>query len=214
MNSSPGLVRTPSTKKSVKVMRSCAPKLKFDSASSATFAQAVQITSSSLVLLPRRARINVGVAGFIMQKYVAVIAELVVFTAGCSHYAQPRLVISRTPAVLHAEVAEPGAAVWHLRAGLNVAALACKGHGRVMVRGAYKRLLSRHRTLLADAYNAEQRRQGTHFDRSQTRLYNRFSNQHDPVQFCRESANVSHRAAATDTATLAENAPRLLRELR
>ena len=95
-----------------------------------------------------------------MQKYVAVLAALAVFTAGCSHRAQPRLAARKPLAVPRAAIAEPGAAVWNLRAGLNVAALACKGRGRVSVRGHYGRLLTRHRTLLASAYSAEQHRQG------------------------------------------------------
>ena len=156
-----------------------------------------------------------------MQKCVAAIAALAVLTAGCSHYAQPRLASSKphaapraAVAVSRAQLAEPGVAVWNLRAGLNVAALACKGRGRMPVRGDYGRLLTRHRTLLAAAYSSEQRRQGTRFDRSETRLYNRFSNQHDPVQFCRDAASVARRAASMDSPTLAANAAGLLRELR
>ena len=149
-----------------------------------------------------------------MQKYVAVLAALAVFTAGCSHRAQPRLAASKPLAVPLAAIAEPGAAVWNLRAGLNVAALACKGRGRVSVRGHYGRLLTRHRTLLASAYSAEQHRQGARFDRSQTRLYNRFSNQPNPVQFCRDAASVARRAVAMDSPTLAVNARGLLGELR
>ena len=156
-----------------------------------------------------------------MRKYLTAIAVLAVFTAGCSHYAQPRLARGRPLAAPRAavaeprtEVIEPGAAVWHLRAGLNVAALACKGHGRIQVRGDYGRLLTHHRTLLAAAYSAELHRQGARFDRSETRLYNRFSNQHNPVQFCRDAASVAHRAAAMNSPSLAANAPSLLRELR
>ena len=136
-----------------------------------------------------------------MQKCVAAIAALAVFTAGCSHNTQPRLASNKPLAAPRAAVAEPRAEIWHLRAGLNVAALACKGRGRIPVRGDYGRLLTRHRTLLAAAYSAEQRRQGTRFDRSETRLYNRFSNQHDLVQFCREAASVAHRAASMDSPT-------------
>lgn len=155
-----------------------------------------------------------GKGGLIMQRYVTVLAVLAVCTAGCSHPARLRLASSNPPLVPRVEAAAPGAAVWHLRAGLNVAALVCKGRGRVPVRGDYGRLLTRHRTLLAAAYGAERHRQGSRFDRSETQLYNRFANQHDPVQFCRDAANVVRRAVAMDSPTLALNARSLLGELR
>ena len=138
-----------------------------------------------------------------------------------SHWTDSTLARGRPLAGPRAAVAEPhsegietGVALWHLRAGLNVAALACKGRGRIPVRGDYGRLLTHHRTLLAAAYSAELHRQGARFDRSETRLYNRFSNQHNPVQFCRDAASVAHRAAAMNSPSLAANAPSLLRELR
>ena len=134
-----------------------------------------------------------------MQKSIVGAAMLAVLSA-CSHQSQPRSVSVRlrAPTSEPGSSAEPNEAVWHLRAGLNVAALLCKRRGRIAVAPSYARLLGRHRGLLAAAHAAEQHRQGSGFDRYETRIYNRFSNQRDPVSFCRSAASVAKRAAAMD----------------
>jgi hypothetical protein len=113
--------------------------------------------------------------------------------------------------------ASPGSAapsVWGLRAGLNVAALTCRGRSRADVAPAYRRLLTHHRELLASAYQAErQRRGGAAFDREQTRVYNRFANQRSPESFCRTAANVAKQASEMDSARLRPAAPHLLAQL-
>ena len=152
-----------------------------------------------------------------MRNYLGALIVLAGFTAGCSHNPQPRLAsrpASYAPPRTAAFPQQPDAALWHLRAGLNVAALTCRGRGRVPVQSVYGQLLVRHRTLLAAAYSAEQHRQGTQFDRSETRLYNRWSNQRHPEQFCRDAASVARRAVAMDSATLTANAGNLLGDLR
>jgi len=152
-----------------------------------------------------------------MRNFLGALILLAGFTAGCSHPSQPRLAsrpATNAPPRLAAIPTEPGAAVWHLRAGLNVAALTCKGRGRVPVQGIYGQLLVRHRALLAAAYSAEQHRQGTQFDQAETRLYNRWSNQRHPEQFCRDAASVARRAVAMDSPTLAASAGNLLGDLR
>lgn len=108
---------------------------------------------------------------------------------------------------------EASEAVWHLRAGLNVAALSCRGKGRTPVAGHYSRLLTRHKALLAQAYAGEQRRYGKGLDRHQTQLYNRFSNQRSPERFCTAAASVAKRAVALDSPGLAANARSLLGEI-
>lgn len=117
------------------------------------------------------------------------------------------------PAQSRAASVEPNEAVWHLRAGLNVAALSCRGRGRTPVSGQYARLLSRHKGLLAQAYAGEQRRYGAGLDRHQTQLYNRFSNQQNPTKFCAAAASVGARAATMDSPTLAARARSLLGEI-
>jgi hypothetical protein len=110
-------------------------------------------------------------------------------------------------------VADPGEAVWHLRAGLNVAALSCRGRGRTGVAGAYSKMLSRHRSLLASAYSGEQRRYGKGLDRHLTQLYNRFANQPSPARFCASAATIADEALRMDSAALSGQARRLLGRL-
>ena len=105
-------------------------------------------------------------------------------------------------------------ALLRLRAGLNVAALSCRARGRVPVAGAYGRVLSRHSSLLANAYASERQRLGVAgLDRQQTRLYNRFANQRSPTDFCRAAADIAGRAGSMDSASLAPGAARLASEL-
>ncbi len=109
--------------------------------------------------------------------------------------------------------AVPSEQLWHLRAGLNVAALSCRGRGRESVAPAYSRLLKRHRGLLASAYSLEQRKHGGRLDRHQTELYNRFAFQRSPERFCANAADVADRAVAMDSPTLAKNARTLLSQI-
>jgi hypothetical protein len=120
---------------------------------------------------------------------------------GASHLPRPsgsgRTV---TPAVS----GRTSASVWKLRAGLNVAALSCRGRGKAHVAGEYRKLLSRHRALLALAYKAEERRLGrSGLDRQQTRIYNRFSNQRSPQRFCQAASDLAKRANRMDSSSLA-----------
>jgi hypothetical protein len=105
-------------------------------------------------------------------------------------------------------------AVWGLRAGLNVAALSCRGRGRQPVAGDYARLLTRHRAVLAAAYRQEQGRQGQAFDRQQTRVYNTFANQPSPARFCTAASSAAQRANSLDSVAFASAAPRLLGDLK
>lgn len=160
-----------------------------------------------------------------MRTFTVSLAALALL-AGCSSKPEPQVAARKPlPPWPEAPVAKPAArpvpvafadaseAVWHLRAGLNVAALICKGKGRTSVAGDYSRMLTRHRALLASAYAGEQKRHGSGLDRHQTRLYNRYSNQRDPVGFCRDAAGVAKRAVAMDSPTLARSANSLVGEL-
>lgn len=117
-------------------------------------------------------------------------------------------VVTRGPA--GAYPANPAEDVWHLRVGINVAALMCKGRGRTPVAGAYARMIGRHQALLASAYRAEQKRYGPGLERHQTRTYNRFANQRDPSAFCSRAAAVAASASAMGSAQLAAEAGRLV----
>jgi len=104
--------------------------------------------------------------------------------------------------------------VWNLRAQLNVAALSCRGDGRVSVIDDYGRFLSRHRSVLAASYRNGVKRYGqTGFDRRQTKLYNRFANQYSTDRFCLTAQSIARRAAVMDSATLSATALRLLNDL-
>lgn len=133
---------------------------------------------------------------------VAASAAAVLAAIGCAGLAQAK---SQSLAI-----AEPNESVWHLRAGLNVAALSCRGSGRQRVAPAYSRLLSRHRGLLASSYTLEQRRHGAGLDRHQTQLYNRFALQRSPERFCASASDVADQAVAMDSTALAKNAGSLL----
>lgn len=76
----------------------------------------------------------------------------------------------------------PAGTIWHLRAGLNVAALACRGGDEAAIIARYNALLTVQKTPLASAqsrYAAEFRAGGgdwqDRYDDQMTRLYNFFS---------------------------------------
>lgn len=81
------------------------------------------------------------------------------------------------------------AALWHLRAALNVAALGCPDP---TLSAAYNRLLATHRAALAQAHAALTREYGDadRFDAAMTRLYNYFAQPPAQPGFCAEAAAV------------------------
>jgi hypothetical protein len=105
--------------------------------------------------------------------------------------------------------------LWHLRIGLNVAALSCRGRGREPVAGAYRQVLSRHASLLKAAYDGEQKRYGqSGYDSHATKLYNRFANQRSAARFCSEAARVARRAGSIDSVAFAQEASSMLGQLK
>lgn len=153
----------------------------------------------------------------------AIAAALALVLAGCAskpaaplakapQQRAPQVQVPQPRAPSHA-VSDPGEAVWHLRSGLNVAALSCRGRGRAAVSGSYAQLLSRHRALLASAYAGEQRRYGKGLDRHLTQIYNRFAFQPQLEKFCGDAAAVAAEANRMDSPTLSGQAKRLLGRL-
>ena len=115
---------------------------------------------------------------------------------------------------VHAAGPAGSEAVLRLRAGLNVAALSCRGRGMPAVTPAYGQMLSRHRALFAAAYRTETQRLGqSGLDRQQTRLYNRFANQASPGNFCRSAAWLAGQASTMDSPRLASASPHMVAEL-
>jgi hypothetical protein len=144
---------------------------------------------------------------------IALLGPALTLLAACSQ-APPRSA-ARTAQPQPAAVAAQGSeAVWHLRAGLNVAALSCRGRGRVAVAGDYRQLLSRHDRVLAASYQSEIRRYGqSGLDRHQTQIYNRFANQRSPERFCRTAQGVARQAVAMNAVQLQTGAGRMVSEL-
>jgi hypothetical protein len=95
----------------------------------------------------------------------------------------------------------PAATLWHMRAGLNVAALACRAdEGTTVAR--YNALLAMHRAALTSAearYAAEFRAQGGNwrdrYDDAMTRLYNYWSMVPARAGFCAAAAQTLADAA-------------------
>ena len=125
---------------------------------------------------------------------------------------EPLRLARSAPAKATAPRQPPPESLWHLRAGLNVAALSCRGAGRESVAGGYARMLRRHKEILAAAYRAEEKRYGVPGnDKHQTRLYNRYALQRRPEQFCHNSATVARQANAMDSTQLATNSAKLVK---
>lgn len=141
----------------------------------------------------------------------AVILALSVAVAGCASK-QPRHT-SHAPAPSRPAAADTEA-IWHLRSGLNVAALNCRGRGRAHVAPAYNRMLGRHRQILSSAYAFELNRHGQRaLDGHLTQIYNRFANQRSLDRFCSTASTIVGEVNAMASAELSHSAPRFLRDL-
>jgi hypothetical protein len=86
--------------------------------------------------------------------------------------------------------------IWALRGGLNVAALQC---GNRALSNNYNQILRHHRSILNEAYAAEQARYSklhgragvARHDVEMTRLYNRFANLPNRARYCGDAARLS-----------------------
>ena len=114
------------------------------------------------------------------------------------------------------------AKVWHLRAALNVAALACRGPQELTIVAGYNALLSAQKPVLAKAeatYASEYKAGGgdwqDRYDDSMTRLYNFFSQSPARDEFCAAAGAVLAQstglAAEALPAFAAQNLPLLER---
>jgi len=114
------------------------------------------------------------------------------------------------------------AKVWHLRAALNVAALACRGPQEVVIVAGYNALLSAQKPVLAKAeatYASEYKSGGgdwqDRYDDSMTRLYNFFSQSPARDDFCTAANTVLAQSAGLSAEALpafaAQNLPVLER---
>lgn len=102
------------------------------------------------------------------------------------------------------------AATWHLRAGLNVAALACPAEQGAAITAGYNALIAAHKAELKTAeasYAAEYRAAGDaqwrdRYDNAMTRLYNFFSQTPVRVGFCAAAGQVLAQATAVPVGSL------------
>jgi hypothetical protein len=112
--------------------------------------------------------------------------------------------------------------VWNLRAGLNVAALACQFSAYLRTVGNYNALLAHHSGELATAYTTLEgyfrriagRTGPRRFDDYSTQTYNNFSTLQGQIGFCQTAARINKEALATRKGELAQLAAARLRELR
>ena len=103
----------------------------------------------------------------------------------------------------------PAATLWHFRAALNVAALACRGTQGDEIVASYNAMLTRRRMTLSTAetrYAAEWRDGGgdwrDRYDDAMTRLYNYFSLAPARAAFCAAAAQVLTDAVAVPDAAM------------
>ena len=120
-------------------------------------------------------------------------------------------IAAATPAsaTAFAQSLSPAAAAWHLRSGLNVAALACRGPEEGAIVAGYNRLLSDRRAELAEVYRAVSREYGSAsaFDAAMTRLYNTFAQPAAQAALCANALTVLDAAAAHEGALAEGFAP-------
>jgi hypothetical protein len=121
---------------------------------------------------------------------------------------------SPPPAAAGPMSAQQAEDVWHLRSGLNVAALNCRGRGVANVAPGYNRMLSRHRTILAAAVQSEQARYpGRAYDSHITQVFNRYSLIRNHRIYCAEVQTIVGRVNAASSPELIRMAPAALDQI-
>lgn len=108
--------------------------------------------------------------------------------------------------------------IWALRGGLNVAALQCSNRA---LSDHYNQILRRHRSILNEAYAAEQARYGklhgragiARHDVEMTKLYNRFANLPHRSRYCEDAARLAAELLAMPSDRLPTVARRALMRL-
>lgn len=114
-----------------------------------------------------------------------------------------------------------GEDLWHLRSGLNVAALICRNMSMSnSIVSDYNRMLTKHMLLLRGAAQAEVdqfKDQGgqwqDHYDSHMTKVYNLYSLTQQRSQFCVEAKHLVHEAAGLESPQFAHMATRMLQQL-
>lgn len=115
----------------------------------------------------------------------------------------------------------PAASIWHLRAGLNFAALACRGPEEGAIIAGYNAMLNGQKTVLAQAERslaAEYRASGgatwrDSYDDAMTRLYNYYALAPAKPALCATAERLLAEAAAVPSANFTAFAAARLPEL-
>lgn len=147
--------------------------------------------------------------------------------AGCARQPKPVAVaLPPLPPVVVAESPPPAptpinaglsqaATLWHLRSGLNVAALACRGPDEAVLVAGYNALLARHAAALkaaeatyAGEYGATTAAGRDRYDDQMTRLYNHFGQTRGRPSFC-DAARVALTELETSSDPIADAGTRL-----
>ncbi len=132
----------------------------------------------------------------------------------------PAIVPSRPSASINVNLSEQEA-LWHLRSGLNVAALSCRTGKMVGIASSYNRMLARHKAALAAANAAEiapfRARYGAKwssaYDTHATRLYNFFAMPAAQAQFCNAAYQVLAKATGMQPDSITSYAPVALAQI-
>ncbi len=132
----------------------------------------------------------------------------------------PTIVPSKPSASINANLSEQEA-LWHLRSGLNVAALSCRTGKLAGIASSYNRMLARHKAALAAANAAEiapfRARYGAKwssaYDTHATRLYNFFAMPTSQAQFCVTAHQVLAKATVMPPDSITSYAPVALAQI-
>ena len=106
------------------------------------------------------------------------------------------------------------AALWHVRTGLNVAALGCRGANEATIIAQYNALLHDQKAALSEAHATLVAEHGEDsYDHAMTRLYNYWAQPAVQEEFCAAAANVLARSASVTPATVDSFATTAIAEL-
>lgn len=168
-----------------------------------------------------------------MDRVCAARSGLALFAAtlalsGCAtHKTPPQLETITLPVPQNAEAAPPlpvlpitqsaGEDLWHLRSGLNVAALVCDPKVYTRLIPGYNRMLRDHKALLTDAARTEMdqfRVRGgewqARFDTHMTKVYNQYSSTRQRGLFCAAASTIVGEADDLPSDQLVERATPML----
>jgi hypothetical protein len=160
-----------------------------------------------------------------VRGWVVVLAAALILSGCASRKPAPAPVAIRPAPVVTAPADPPtpteiasAQIIWALRGGLNVAALLCPDRS---ITDNYNQILKVHRSLLNEAYAAEQSRYSQlhgsagvdRHSRAMTWLYNGFASVPDRRRFCTMATRIAAEVVAMPSALLTTSARRALTTL-